>query len=191
MNAHVTEWLAAYYDGELPENRRRQVEEHLSSCASCRAELEELYKLSRLLQEAPAPERLTSAQRFQAQVNLRLPPAIPQTGWMSALKAGWRLAPLGAVFLWAFAQVVLLLTGVVSILELPVGATLASLSGGSSLSGFSISLGGVGEVLELGLLNLAFTAMVALFLCGWIASWWVLRRQAQTVGNNYPSLLGE
>jgi anti-sigma factor RsiW len=180
MNAHVTEWLAAYYDGELPEIRRQQVEEHTSGCPACRAELEELHKLSTLLLEVPAPEYLLSAQRFQAQVKLRLPPAVPRPGWQTALKAGWQFAPLGAVFIWVFAQAFLLIAGLASVLNLPVGLGRAGeLSGFLNLASSSLSFGGAEAVIGLGLLNLAFTALVAVFLCGWIASWWVLRRNSQ------------
>ena len=95
MNAHVTEWLGTYYDGELHGARLQQVEEHLSGCPACQAELEGLHKLSILLQEAPAPESRLAAQRFQSQVMLRLPAAVRQPGRQRALKAGWQLAPLG------------------------------------------------------------------------------------------------
>ena len=180
MNAHVTEWLAAYYDDELPGFRRQQVEEHLSGCPACRAELEELHKLSKLLLEVPSPERLLSAQRFQAQVKLRLPPAVSRPGWQTALKAGWQFAPLGAVFVWVFAQAVLLATSLASVLNLPVGlGSAGELSGWLNLAGSSLNFGEALSAVELVLLNLAFTSLVAVFLCGWIASWWVVRRRSQ------------
>jgi anti-sigma factor RsiW len=180
MNAHVTAWLAAYYDGELPDSRRQQVEEHLGGCPTCQAELEQLSKLSRLLLEAPLPVRRLSAQRFQAQVKLRLPPAVPQPGWQNALKAGWQFAPLAAVFVWVFAQAALLIAGLVSVFDLPFGlGHIGVLSGWLNLAGPSLSLGEAETVIELGLLNLAFSALVAVFLCGWIASWWVFRRHSQ------------
>jgi predicted anti-sigma-YlaC factor YlaD len=180
MNAHITEWLAAYYDDELSWIRRQQVEEHLRACPTCQAELEELHKLSKLLQEVPSPEPLLSSQRFQAQVKLRLPPTVLRPGWLRALKAGWQFAPLGAVFVWVFTQAVLLVAGLASALNLPVNLSRAGeLSGGLHLASFSLSLGGAETVVELGLLNLVLTALAALFLCGWIASWWVLHRQAQ------------
>ena len=184
MNAHVTEWLAAYYDGELHGIRWQQVEDHLTGCPACRAELEELHKLSTLLLEVPSPERLLSAQRFQAQVKLRLPPAIPQPGWQTALKAVWQFAPLGAVFVWVFAQAVLLVAGLASALNLTVGLVSAGeLSGWLNLASSSLSFGGAEAAIELVLLNLAFTALVAIFLCGWIASWWVVRRHSQKETN--------
>jgi anti-sigma factor RsiW len=177
MNGHVTEWLAAYYDGELHGTRQQQVEEHLESCPACQAELEELHKLSILLQEAPLPESQLSAQRFQAQVMLRLPPAVQRPGWQRAVKAGWQLAPLSAVAIWAAGQAAWLLTSLVSISNLPLGG-LGILSGELSLA----SAGFVGSeaeaVIELGLLNLAFSALVAVFLCGWLASWWVVRHRS-------------
>ena len=63
MSNHVTEWLNAYYDGELKGKRLQQVEEHLIECEACQAELESLQGLSALLQEVPAPE-FPSPERF-------------------------------------------------------------------------------------------------------------------------------
>ncbi len=180
MNGHMTEWLSAYYDGELHGSRLQQVEEHLSSCPDCQAELEELGKLSTLLQEAPSPESWVSAQRFQAQVMLRLPPANPQPGWQRALKAGWQLAPLGAVLTWAFGQAVWLITSLVSVASLPLGSSRAGLlSGGLSLASAGPGWGGAETIIELVFLNLAFSGLVAIFLSGWLASWWVIHKGAQ------------
>jgi hypothetical protein len=50
----------------------QHVEAHLAECELCQAELESLESLSDLLHEVRAPE-FTSAERFAAQVNLRLP----------------------------------------------------------------------------------------------------------------------
>ena len=55
MIEHVSEWLNAFLDGELNGLRLRQVQDHLVSCAACRAELEELQRLSQMLKEAPSP----------------------------------------------------------------------------------------------------------------------------------------
>jgi anti-sigma factor RsiW len=179
MNEHVTQWLAAYYDGELHGSRQQQVEEHLSSCPACQVELGALRQLSLLLQEAPVPESQLSAGRFRAQVMLRLPPAIRRPGWQRALKAGWQFAPFGAVLAWAFGQAVWLVASLVSVLDLPLGLSRAgALGGGLSLASAAPGLGGVERIIELGLLNLAFSAALTIFLCGWLASWWVARRRS-------------
>ena len=39
---HPAEFLSAFLDGEIGDAKRREVEEHLGSCAACRAELEDL-----------------------------------------------------------------------------------------------------------------------------------------------------
>ncbi len=174
MNGHVSEWLSAYYDGELHGPRQQQVEEHLSNCLACHAELEELRKISKLLQGAPLPEHRLSAQRFQAQVMLRLPPVVYQPVWQRTLKAAWQLAPLSAVLVWVFGQTAWLLTSLVSAL----GLERAGIPGGWLIPGGASSGWGLaGTTLGLGLLNLLFSALVALFLCGWLASWWVMVRQ--------------
>ena len=49
MSNHVTEWLNAYFDGELTGNRLHQVEDHLAECEACQAELESLQGFSELV----------------------------------------------------------------------------------------------------------------------------------------------
>jgi predicted anti-sigma-YlaC factor YlaD len=72
MDKHMTQWLAAYHDGELHGRRLAQVEAHLTECPECLAELEQLSSLSALLAEAPEAATLTTPDRFAAQVGLRL-----------------------------------------------------------------------------------------------------------------------
>jgi hypothetical protein len=61
-HAVVRERLSALLDGELPDAERARVERHLSSCAACRAELEELRRTVELLRGLPSvdvPPELT------------------------------------------------------------------------------------------------------------------------------------
>jgi len=46
MSHIAREKLYAFYDGELPERERRQVETHLSGCAECRRVCEEWKKIA-------------------------------------------------------------------------------------------------------------------------------------------------
>jgi anti-sigma factor RsiW len=65
--------LPWYLNGTLREEERRQVDQHLSSCESCRAELDELAQLNAQLQEVygAQPEASTQIQRAVfAQVKL-------------------------------------------------------------------------------------------------------------------------
>ena len=185
MNAHVTDWLGPYHDGELAGKLKQQVEEHLNVCRECQTRLEDLRKLSALLQEVPLAVPNLSAQRFQAQVKLRLWGNPSQTGWQRALKAGWQLAPLSAVAVWAFFQAALAVTAAALLLGLPGGLSLGGLLSGLPTgqnwlilpgSGLGWSVTGIG----LGLLNLGLTALLAIFLGGWLASWWITRRQTDT-----------
>jgi negative regulator of sigma E activity len=49
------EQLSAYVDGELPAGERALVEEHVATCAECRAEVAALTQLRRVLRALPAP----------------------------------------------------------------------------------------------------------------------------------------
>jgi anti-sigma factor RsiW len=53
-------WVGRYYDGELPESRRAELEQHLRQCSQCAAELDELQRLSRaLVSPGAAPQSLS------------------------------------------------------------------------------------------------------------------------------------
>lgn len=58
--------LPWYLNGTLREDERRQVEQHLSSCAACRAELDELTQLNVQLHEVYAAESEPSSQLQRA-----------------------------------------------------------------------------------------------------------------------------
>lgn len=162
MSAHVTEWIAAYYDGELHGLKLMQVEGHLQECAECRAELEGMQSLSSLLAENPPAPPRTAPDRFVAQVRLRLPAQAVSAG-KPALKAKWLALPLGALVAWAFLQAVLIVSG--AVLWVVPGL------------GFSTD-----EVLvELTLISFGLTAVLAALLWSWLAGWWVMsRRQTAT-----------
>ncbi len=112
MKPHVNEWLAAYYDGELPANRRHQVEKHIQACEACRAELESFRALSSLLKADVVPHQ-TSTQRFVANLILKLPRQPIQSRTRKALEIGWWLLPVGALSVWLFFQITFSLSLVV------------------------------------------------------------------------------
>ena len=88
MSNHVSEWLNAYFDGELTGKLLHQVEDHLAECEACQAELDSLEGLSELLHDVPAPE-FTPADRFAAQVNLRIPHKQVVISRKQVMEAGW------------------------------------------------------------------------------------------------------
>ena len=76
MSEHAipNEWLALYYDGELNEIRRAQVQAHLRSCADCQRELAALKALSRVLVvDRLADDALASRAVFWRKLESRLP----------------------------------------------------------------------------------------------------------------------
>lgn len=115
MNPHVSEWLAAYHDGELPASRQHQVEKHVQDCPTCRAELDALKELSTFLKADKVPHQ-TPPERFAAQVQLRLPRTLPsrarQNGGQQIPR--WALGvPLALIILWAFLQAAIQITSII------------------------------------------------------------------------------
>ncbi|MFP4344271.1 MAG: anti-sigma factor family protein [Anaerolineales bacterium] len=179
MKEHVVSWLDAYYDGELHGGRKRQVEAHLAECAHCRRALEALEALSTLLDLAPSPAPFTPPERFVAQVRLQLAPR-KETPLQRLVYLSQWLVPAGLVGVWAFIQVVWLLSG-----------ALLAITGLGEQFGTSPSMveyllswvpfidpGPAGRVFEVVstllwtvLVPLGSTALLALLYWAWFAGW--------------------
>lgn len=76
----VQEYLSAWLDGEVPEELRPQLAEHLAACPTCRAELAALARLDAALAglETPEPRR-----DLAAGVRRQLPR--PASSWVRSL----------------------------------------------------------------------------------------------------------
>lgn len=90
--------LSAYHDGELSDEQRRRVEQHLeSACPACQAELQQWQRFSQMLASAPAV-RLPAEAR---EALYRLAPAAREIGvirlaeWATALAASVLIAVSG------------------------------------------------------------------------------------------------
>lgn len=87
---HVKEELPEYLDGELAAGHARRVESHLQRCSGCRAELEELRSLNRMVADMP---RRPLPRGFLARLEARrrqpqtLPFATPLTAAAFALSS--------------------------------------------------------------------------------------------------------
>ena len=200
MNNHATRWLGAYVDGELEGLRLRRVEAHLKECSECQGELQALTQLRGLLQESPAMEVIIPPERFVAQVGLRLPRRQEQPPTRRAFELGWRLVPVGLLFVLVFVQAVFIVAGVVQVaLWLGVGGDFAAYLSSSATGGPLLP-----DVSGLSQANLADAAWMvwglvqtggglallpALYLClvgavgllywSWLASWWARRRRRE------------
>jgi anti-sigma factor RsiW len=174
MTMHGSEWLAAYHDGEMMPDRRRQVEEHLQGCPACRAELDALERLSSLVLADRLPAG-TPPQRFAAQVQLRLPrPARLPTRGAGRLPRWVLGAPLALIAAWAFLQAGLRVTS----LALAAGWVLdwqAPPIGSSTASD-----GLLGWALDLAPLEAALLAGTAVLLSAWMALWWAWNKHPGT-----------
>ena len=194
MNEHVTPWLGAYHDGELKAHRLRQVEAHLAQCTACSAELEQLQMLRGLLQENPVADSLLPADRFVAQVGLRIPRRPEKPAWQRVLEAGWRLTPAGLVGAWAFVQAVFIVAGVALIvLQLGVGIDVLGIDAETRQPWLTAGLGLLGaefsdtsrivlnliNVLGVGVvLYIAALVAIGLMYWSWLATLWA-RHQHQ------------
>lgn len=195
MSNHVTEWLNAYLDGELQGSRLDQVETHLAECEICQTELASLEKLSDMLQEIPAPEFIP-AERFAAQVSLRLPHAKPASSERKALEIGWWMIPVGLLVIWVFVNTAFLVSDMLSVAN-SVGL-LPSVSGWITLgpwntAGWAARLAqfGIlsGNALDFAEFTEAFTRTslpqislqisIALLYLSWIAIWWARHRRQE------------
>lgn len=89
MEQHVEHLLGEYYDHELDARRHAQVEAHLASCASCRAALGRMNRLSEVLADHPVPT--VSPEAFRARVMLRIARRSrrPRGNWV------WYAVPVG------------------------------------------------------------------------------------------------
>jgi hypothetical protein len=188
MNRHVMDWIPAYTDGELSADRRKQVEEHLESCADCRDELEIIKKLSGLLKEVPGQVLNTPPDVFATRIQRRLPPTLPPRSprqvWQDFLRAAWQAAPVTLVAGWAFCQAVLFLAGAASLAWLQVNGPAIQvaenrlgglLHGQALLPGLSLAGWGAWAIL-VGALWFGITFTTGVLLWGWLASWWAGKR---------------
>jgi anti-sigma factor RsiW len=102
-----SEWIDNLVSGELPDERREELERHLSSCEACRAESDALRALraaTRKLAETPAaPTGLDAAVRSALDAAADEPPAVSRRGrrpaWLTAA-AALAVVIAGAWWLW-------------------------------------------------------------------------------------------
>ncbi len=85
------EWLSAYLDGALAEDKRAKLEEHLKTCEACGAKLEEFARVEQAAKKIPAPQ-LSEAywENFASRVQNKLTIRERQKtspAWLEALKS--------------------------------------------------------------------------------------------------------
>ena len=197
MSNHVNEWLNAYLDGELKGGRLQQVEEHLSECEACQAELDSLMGLSTLLHEVPLPD-FPSPERFATQVNLLLPQKRTAPPRRSLSDVGWWMIPVGILAVWVFISTAFIVSSMVSVADsfgLLDKTTASFISDASESAGWTSTLGQVGVLKDNSLQwaesTESFTkdifplfvwqASIGLMYLAWMAVWWV-RHTRQSAG---------
>jgi predicted anti-sigma-YlaC factor YlaD len=188
--------LPAYHDRQLSPQETARVETHLVNCPACQRELDELGSLSLLLRAAPGLTRAISPEVAAKRVVERLGP--PEGGqparaaWQGLLKASWHAFPLGMIGAWIFSQAVLviaillILSGTIRTLpqgaidipwvsSLPVWAGILIMESLERLVPASVE--GI-QLLQISVIQVALTCLIAVFMWGWLATWLVHRRQS-------------
>ena len=193
MIKHVTPWLNAYLDDELPDAQLRRVEVHLAECDECRAELEQMRNLSALLRESAPADEFLPTERFAANLNLILPRQPARSRSRKVFEIGWWLIPVGALAVWLFLQITFSLSS-----ALLTASETGLLGNGFWLQGnppqtewfsmtmdlFGGQIGVTGRFILSALsdLNLLIQELMSLFIwqalfaalyLGWLASWWL------------------
>lgn len=199
MPEHMQEWLNAYLDDELNERQHASVEQHLAVCQACRAELEALRLLSQEVQRVPLPQELPTAERFAAQLMLRLPRHPAQPARNAEHKLSWWLVPATLLAAWAFVQAVFWLnSGVWAVGQAGLlGEAAAWLAPAphstGAVTGFFQWLGvlpagnaqqaaAISESIGWGmLLQLVLEGGLAVLYLAWLVTWWQ-RRQGPPAG---------
>ena len=205
MSDHISNWINAYLDGELRGKRLYLVETHLDECPECQAELASLQALSGMMKETLLPE-FPSAERFAANVTLRLPRKQTYSLSRTALEVTWWLTPVTLAIAWIFLHTTLVLSnwvgaaGGVGLLNSPDSAWLVSsapqttwltsllsnigLLNSNSLQALDIFEGFAGSIIvQIG---------IAILYVGWTATWWARPRRrgyGQPLANGNGSLV--
>lgn len=84
--------LSAYHDGELPNDQREAVTDHLVDCSHCQTELASLKSLSGLVRRSPAPEPPAALLHNMERALSRDTRQSPSWNLLS----GWVMVPVGA-----------------------------------------------------------------------------------------------
>jgi predicted anti-sigma-YlaC factor YlaD len=188
---HVYHLLNAYYDNELSPGTCKRVETHIESCSSCRAELEQLGRLSTFLSEYVLPDSFAAPEVFQAQVALRVSRRMVERSKYRGVV--WHLVPVTLLAVVVLVQALLALSGIVMMvtrsvewLGIDVGSAVAQVSIAWPQAGTVIGLP-VSSMVALSRFALVaglYIGLIVLFVpyVGWVGALWRSMRADQGSG---------
>lgn len=202
MKTHPTQWLSAYYDGELSQDHFQMVQKHLETCSDCQEQLAQMNNLSEWLQALPQAAQQLPADVFVGQVIARLPAKKPKT-IQQTWRVSWLLIPVLLVSGWAFMQALIFISGL--LLQFDINQVFSQVDNGSRtflqesfslillpgsytwLSGLITLLPGSNALL-LTLLHFLVSSICSILLASWLASWFMYNRHVRiTAPETYAS----
>lgn len=194
MSEHPSQWLEAYLDGELTQQKREQIAAHLSGCPTCSSELQNLRRLSSLLNEVPAIQLERPALVLPVQ-HVRISPASPAAPRQPAARHAWLVFPLVLVTVWAAIQVLATFAGLLRFDQTWTLSQLATDWSGVFQQALSFVLlpapiswlGSLFDLLPVVInwqvlaVQLVSSVACAVLLFGWLAGWFTIIRRSQPV----------
>lgn len=195
MKIHPTEWLSAYYDGELSREHNQEIQKHIENCEACQDQLKQMAELSKCLKEIPTTVHLESSEVFMERLAGRLPERKPREPRKNQL-AIWWLMPVILVASWAFLQALFFISGLLLQLD---SIELASINpiGSPSLLGRLLSMAVLPRsytwltailnnvpnhnVIFLFLMNFFANSICCILLGSWLFSWFSYRKNSYLI----------
>lgn len=166
MKDHPIQLLDAYHDGELDAESEQRVSRHLQACSTCRAALEGLENLSRLLAAHPPEPPPFALESALGGIQRRLPARQP-TFWERTLQTGWQAIPGMIIASWLFLEAAFVLLILMQIFQ-GLGLWSAWLTPLPRVAAIPLNV--------FVLWHLGGSSLLGLLVLSWISGWWIRSR---------------
>lgn len=194
MNTHPTDWLDAFYDGELDPQRHQQVQLHVDNCPICREQIASRAALSDMLQSVPGHNWVPDNKTILEQVMQEIQPGQSSVFARRNRLSAWWLTPALLVAGWAFLQALFFIAGLFLQISPVQLSTLEPSYTPSILENFfsmaflpriytwllpAIDLLPGSNALQLFFLEFILSCICTILLSSWLAGWFAYHRHVQ------------